>query len=162
MCFGHQAVAQALGGRVEPSPKGWDVGVRTLEWTPQARGLPGLRAAPEPLRIYKLHADVVTRLPPGAVPLARSAHAEHEAFALGTTTLCLQGHAEFDAEVLREALDRMEAAHVLPPERAEACRATLPMSVPRAFWELWLRSFFAAGGLAEPVVARAAAAGARR
>jgi GMP synthase (glutamine-hydrolysing) len=158
MCFGHQAAGLALGGAVEPNPKGWDVGARTLELTPAGRALPLLAGAPQfdsrhPLAIHKLHADVVTRLPPGAVHLARSAHAEHEMFAVGATTLCLQGHAEFDADVVREAIDRLEGAHVLQPEQAQASRASLATPVPRAFWQARLQAFFAQGGLAEPITA---------
>lgn len=160
MCFGHQAVALALGGEVAAHPKGWDVGARILELTPTGQALPLLAQAPRPLAIHKLHADVVTRLPPGAVHLARSAHAEHEAFAMGGTTLCLQGHAEFDNEVIAEALDRLAGAHRLSPAQAQAARASLATPVPRAFWQERLRRFFAQGGLAPP--AQAAAQAARR
>ncbi|HEX7926643.1 MAG TPA: type 1 glutamine amidotransferase [bacterium] len=153
MCFGHQAIGLALGGAVEPNPRGWDVGARALELTATGRGLPLLADAPTPLAIHKLHADVVTRLPPGAVHLARSAHAEHESFAVGNTTLCLQGHAEFDDDVIREAVERLEGAKLLTADQAQASRASLSLAASRAFWQPRLRQFFAQGGLAVPVTA---------
>lgn len=161
MCFGHQAVAKALGGAVVPSTNGWDVGVRTLTLTEQGRAQPALGRASEPLRIHMLHMDAVTRLPPGAVHLARSDHGEHEIFTLGNQTLCLQGHAEFDGDVLREAIDKLHGAGLLTRERADASRATLATPVSRDFWQGWLRAFFVQGGLA-PDAAAPLAAAARR
>ncbi len=154
MCFGHQAVAKALGGAVEPNPLGWDVGVRALTLTAQGQALPLLGQAPQPLRICKLHMDAVTRLPPGAAHLARSDIAEHEMFSFGETTLCLQGHAEFDADVVGEAIDKLRGAGLLPETRAEACRATLAAPVSRAFWHEWLQGFFATGGLTQGSLAQ--------
>lgn len=161
MCFGHQAVAKALGGEVKPNPKGWDVGVRDLVLTAQGQALPPLGLAPQPLRIFKLHMDAVTRLPTGAVHLASSAHVEHEIFALGATTLCLQGHAEFDADVVGETIDKLRGAGLLTAQRAEASRATLAVPVSRAFWQEWLQGFFAQGGLAQGALAHAATAARR-
>lgn len=153
MCFGHQCVAQALGGRVEKSPRGWDIGVRTLTLTPQARAVAELNAAPQPLRIHKLHADQVTVLPPGALPLAASESAAHEAFALGPTTLCLQGHAEFDNGVVLEAVERLEGAGLVTAEQAATFRASVSPPASRPYWEQLLRGFFARGGLALPAEA---------
>jgi GMP synthase (glutamine-hydrolysing) len=160
MCFGHQAIAKALGGAVMPSPRGWDVGARNLALTSEGRALPVLAEAPEPLRIHMLHMDVVTRLPPGAVHLARSGHGEHEMFVLGETTLCLQGHAEFDADVVREAIGKLEGAGLVTHESAEASRATLVVPVSSDFWRGWLQAFFAQGGL-KPAAAAPRAAAAR-
>jgi len=151
MCFGHQAIGLALGGAVEPNPKGWDVGARTLELTPAGRTFPLFSGVPQPLAIHKLHADVVTRLPPGATHLARSTQVEHEIFSVGGTTLCLQGHAEFDGDVIREAIDRLAGANILKPEQAQASLASLATPASRAFWQPRLQAFFAQGGLAETV-----------
>jgi GMP synthase-like glutamine amidotransferase len=157
MCFGHQAVALALGGEVAANLRGWDVGVRTLELTPLGRALPLLAQAPRLLAIHKLHSDAVTRLPPGAIHLVRSPHTEYEGFALGATTLCLQGHAEFDNRVIKEALEKLAGANLLAPAQAQAGRASLATPVPRAFWQERLRSFFAQGGLTLPAAAAAQA-----
>jgi GMP synthase (glutamine-hydrolysing) len=147
ICFGHQAVAQALGGTVQPNPKGWEVGVRALALTGAGASLAGFSAAPHPLALLELHGDVVTRLPPGAVPLAGSDRTQFEMYAVGDRTLCLQGHPEFDADVVREAIDKLEARGRLTPDQAAAARATLATPVPGGFWRPWLQEFLVRGGL---------------
>ena len=39
ICFGHQIIAQALGGKVELNSKGWEMAVRTITLLPEAKGL---------------------------------------------------------------------------------------------------------------------------
>lgn len=33
ICYGHQIIARAFGGKVEKNTKGWELGVRTVELT---------------------------------------------------------------------------------------------------------------------------------
>ena len=54
ICFGHQIVAQALGGRVENSPSGFTVGVTRYVWNGR------------PVRLNAWHEDIVTRPPDDA------------------------------------------------------------------------------------------------
>jgi GMP synthase (glutamine-hydrolysing) len=39
MCFGHQLIARALGGRVSRSDRGWEVAVSTVNLTPEGKAL---------------------------------------------------------------------------------------------------------------------------
>ena len=89
ICFGHQALARALGGVVRRNPQGEDIGTTSLTWTPSAKKIPALDLAPQPLRILEVHEDNVSSLPPGALHLAFSARTPHEIFALGDHTLGL-------------------------------------------------------------------------
>ncbi len=149
ICFGHQVLAQALGGEVRPSPLGWDVGVRSVQLTlagQQAAALAAARtAAPQPVRVFQLHQDIVTRLPPGAAHLASSDHTPHEMFSLGACILGVQGHPEFDADVIRVALAKLGAASLLPQERIAQCEATLVQKPHRDFLRHWLRAFLRTG-----------------
>ena len=92
ICFGHQLVAQALGGAVGRSPRGWGVGVHT--WT-AVRHEPWMHPALGEFRLLASHQDQVEALPPGARLLASSAFCLNAAFAVGDHTLALQGHPEF-------------------------------------------------------------------
>ena len=114
ICFGHQAIAQALGGQVGPNPHGWEVGVRQIDWSHAGRDwLAGRRVPvlPDPLRLLESHQDAVLRPPPGAITLARSARTEHEMLVLGNHILTVQGHPEFDpvtvAELIESRRDRI-------------------------------------------------------
>jgi GMP synthase-like glutamine amidotransferase len=65
ICFGHQILAQALGGRVEKSEKGWGLGLKSFEITETKPWMNGhsLQGAPA---LYFAHQDQVQELPPGA------------------------------------------------------------------------------------------------
>lgn len=164
ICFGHQVLAQALGGEVRPNPDGWDIGVRSVSWTPAAASIRDIGNAhlpaqrPEPLRIFELHQDVVTKLPPGAVPLASSDHTAYEAFSLGRRTLGVQGHPEFDADGIREALDKLTAAGIVSGERAARHRATLVHEPSHNFLRRWLRGFLKSDRRTLPVPSSAGCA----
>ena len=92
ICFGHQLIAQALGGAVGQAPGGWGVGVHTWKVT---RREPWMRPAMSEFRLLASHQDQVETLPPGARLLASSAFCPHAAFAVGDHMLAVQGHPEF-------------------------------------------------------------------
>lgn len=89
ICFGHQMMAQALGGKTERASNGWGVGIATSEVKSVPRWL-----TPK-LDNYSLvvsHQDQVTQLPPGAETLAGSAFCPIGMFTVGEHFLGIQGH----------------------------------------------------------------------
>jgi GMP synthase-like glutamine amidotransferase len=46
ICFGHQIVAQALGGKVEVNGRGWELGVRQIALAENAKSIIDLNGAP--------------------------------------------------------------------------------------------------------------------
>lgn len=93
VCFGHQAVAHALGGRAEPSGT-WKAGPIELhvDDTPWFEG--------GSVAIHAMHQDVASVIPPGARTIARGETAEHPMFLVGETILCVQDHPEYDADYI--------------------------------------------------------------
>ncbi len=92
ICFGHQLVAQALGGRVEKSPKGWGVGLHTYVF----KALPPWHDGLDPeLAILASHQDQVVENAAGAQVLAGSAFCENAVCQVGSHILTFQGHPEF-------------------------------------------------------------------
>ena len=134
ICLGHQLLAEALGGEVTVAdPRGLEEGAVQMEWLPGAAEDPVLAGAvlaggPVPYS----HHDTVTRLPEGAVELARSATYDNAAFRLGSAW-GVQFHPEASPELMQHwstrkgrkgttMLDRMRQvdAQVAPNCRAIA------------------------------------------
>jgi GMP synthase-like glutamine amidotransferase len=147
VCFGHQAVARALGGEVGLNPKGWDIGLKELTLTEAARGLPPLQKMPSPVRVLVTHMDVVTRMPDEAVRLAYSERTEFEMFKLGRSVLSLQGHPEYDQGVIEEIIDLLSRHSILPADRAEEGRASLSGEPHNDLFRDLLRGFLRGSGL---------------
>ena len=103
ICLGHQLVAEALGGEVTVAdPRGLEEGAISLEWLPEAATDPVVGGAvlaggPVPMS----HSDTVSRLPSGAVELARSATYDNAAFRLGSTW-GVQFHPEASPELMQK------------------------------------------------------------
>ncbi|TXS93826.1 GMP synthase [Parahaliea maris] len=102
ICFGHQLVAQALGGRVEKSPKGWGVGLHTHTFTSQ----PDWHDKTEPgFDILVSHQDQVVENASGATVLAGSEFCENAVCQVGDHILTFQGHPEFVPGYSREIME---------------------------------------------------------
>ena len=100
-CFGHQLVAQALGGKTERSAKGWGVGLHTHRFTT----VPSWHDQGDvDLNILVSHQDQVVAVPHSARVLAGSEFCENAVCQIGDHILTFQGHPEFVSEYSRELL----------------------------------------------------------
>lgn len=104
VCFGHQIIAQALGGKVEKYAGGWSVG-RT-EYTDQNGATFFLNA---------WHQDQVTKLPEGARSLASSDFCAHAIVAYGDTVWTVQPHPEFGSDMV-DGISRTRGKGVVPAD----------------------------------------------
>ena len=106
VCYGHQLMAHALGGRVDYLPGGREIGTQAIELSPAAPGDPLLADLPPVFRAHTTHEQSVLELPAGATVLARSARDPHHLLRYGRHALSVQFHPEFNAEVMRAYLRR--------------------------------------------------------
>ena len=102
ICFGHQLVAQALGGETEKSSKGWGVGVHAATFDERPDWFDG---AASKFRLLVSHQDQVTKVPDGAQVLAGSDFCENAVYQVGEHILTFQGHPEFVAEYSHNLLN---------------------------------------------------------
>ena len=138
ICFGHQLMAQALGGKAEKSDRGWGVGVHEYEVKAEAGWMdpPSKRIA-----CAVSHQDQVTQAPPGARILGGSEFCPIGAleYAQGPA-ISFQPHPEFahefGASLLRFRKDR------IPADRAEPGLASYKNRSDRELMGKWIANFF--------------------
>lgn len=102
ICFGHQVMAEALGGKVEKAEQGWGIGVHSLNVVKAESWMQPERAS---CGVQYSHRDQVVRLPENSVLLGESDHCPVAMFRVGEKMLGIQGHPEFPAAYV-EALVR--------------------------------------------------------
>ena len=111
VCFGHQLLAHALGGRVGPCVGGVEIGTVELELTPEGSEDPLLGAGPGRFEVQASHWEAVLELPPGARLLATTRQDKCHAFSVGGNAWGVQFHPEFDEEItsgyLRERREKL-------------------------------------------------------
>jgi GMP synthase (glutamine-hydrolysing) len=109
ICFGHQLLAHAMGGRVGYNPKGREVGTIDVTLCHSARKDRLLGGLGSPIRVHCCHAQSVLRLPDGAQCLATSAAEANHAFSIGHCAWGVQFHPEFDAEITSAYVDELRS-----------------------------------------------------
>jgi len=125
ICFGHQLLAQAFGGRVEKCPRGWELGTVSISVSLEAQDDPLFAGLPKEFSAQQTHGDVVTELPPGAVLLAQNSHWPIQAFKLGERIWGTQFHPEFTLGIMEGLVHSLTSA--LPPEVFPGCPADQPV-----------------------------------
>lgn len=98
VCFGHQLLARALGGRVEQNPLGREAGTVEVELTEAGVRDPLFHGIPRSFLVQQTHVDHIAELPPHATLLARNDFSPVQAFGVGDAIRCIQFHPEMDAE----------------------------------------------------------------
>lgn len=138
ICFGHQAMAEALGGKVEKSEKGWGVGRHRYDIL-SAPGWAG--QAPPAMGIAVSHQDQVVIRPEDADIIARSDFTEYAGLSYRNfPAISFQCHPEFEPG-FAAALYGARRGASLPEEVADAAVASLEGACDRRFLAAWIASF---------------------
>jgi len=104
ICYGHQLLAQAMGGTVAYHPSGIEAGSVGVRRLPEGADDVLFAALPDNFVAHVVHSQTVTALPPNAVRLAANAHEPNHAFRLGENAWGVQFHPEYRADIMRAYL----------------------------------------------------------
>ncbi|MFM7505004.1 MAG: type 1 glutamine amidotransferase [Rubrivivax sp.] len=136
LCFGHQMVAHALGGRVGPSPKGWRVGVAPTHFhvTPA-----WMNPVVPDIRLFAAHEEQVLQPPPLAQVIGGDDFAPVGAMTVGEHILSTQYHPELSRGFMQELL-QVYASEWTPALVAQAGQQVL-QPVDGALFFRWMAQF---------------------
>ncbi|WP_058973624.1 glutamine amidotransferase [Type-D symbiont of Plautia stali] len=102
VCYGHQLMAYALGGKVGDNPNGWERGLKTL--THGASRDPWLGSLPGEFQAWLSHRQSVLTPPPQAEVLARSKQDGCQILRYSAQALSVQFHPEFTRDIMTACL----------------------------------------------------------
>ena len=109
VCYGHQLMAHALGGRVDYLPGGREIGTQPMALLHDAAQDALAGNLPASFRAHTSHEQSVLELPRESIVLARSERDPHQMLRYGRNAVSTQFHPEFNAEVMRAYLKRKHA-----------------------------------------------------
>lgn len=136
VCFGHQAMAKALGGEVRKSEKGWGVGLHRYDvMSEEPWMVPGARSVAVPAS----HQDQVQTLPPAARVTLASAFTPFGGLAWDDDAISMQFHPEFTPDYAAALAEGRRGR--IEPALVDAALASLAGPNDRDVVGGWLRRF---------------------
>lgn len=136
ICFGHQILAHAFGGRVEKSDKGWGIGLHRYQVTALEDWM---RPRVASIAIPVSHQDQVVAPPPDARVIATSDFTPYAGLAWDDA-ISFQCHPEFQPDYAA-ALIETRRGHRIPETLAIEALGSLRQSNDRAILTAWIRAF---------------------
>ncbi len=143
ICFGHQLIAQALGGKVEKAASGWVLGmhefgiVGSRPWMSDAAGSHAL---------HFINQDQVVRMPPGVELYASSSDCPVVMYGVEGRLLCLQGHPEQAESSMRAFTAKLQDLDLIDEQQARTALASMQGRRPDAERVgRWISAFLGAG-----------------
>ncbi|MDP5218598.1 type 1 glutamine amidotransferase [Ruegeria sp. 2205SS24-7] len=136
-CFGHQAIALALGGALDDNPEGWVHGLTPNEIIARESWMGCL---PDRIHLCASHKEQVSALPEGARNLMVSTQCMTSGFAIGRHIYTTQHHPEMSAGFIAALTEDM--APILGAELAERARSSLTHMANQRDYALSIAEFF--------------------
>ncbi len=135
-CFGHQAIALALGGEVKKAEGGWGLGTSVTEFSATA---PWMQPQQRSVRLYSAHQEQVTRLPEGAELLGGDAFCPIGSFRIGGHVFTTEYHPEMTPAFIHGLIDSLEGK--LDDATIAKARETLAHEAEGPLFGQWIVNF---------------------
>lgn len=120
ICYGHQAIARVLGGKVERSEKGYGVGLMPVS---VVADMPWSSVTENPLMLHAMHQDQVSILPEGAELFMSSEFCPISGFSFNNKVLAIQHHPDFTPALNRDLIQKRRDK--IGEQKAKAAIASL-------------------------------------
>ena len=137
VCFGHQLIAEVLGGKTEGCDRGWGVGVHKTQikkspWFTQNN--------PKVFSLAVSHRDQVSILPQRAELIGSNKFCPHSMFSIEKHIFSMQGHPEFSVQY---AIDLVNARReILGESTYNKALESFSISTDRNAVAAWIVEFF--------------------
>lgn len=142
ICFGHQILSRALGGKTGRAISGWDIGVTAIHLSSSTSTLFSSLNIPTTLSVIECHQDEVRELPPEAEVIAWSEKTGVEMFRYGDHMMGIQGHPEYTKDILIHLIDRLMQLSFIEDSYADELKANLGKVEPdKDAWKKLCTSF---------------------
>ena len=137
ICFGHQVIARALGGRVDKNPGGWGFGVAPTNFEAHEKWMvPAFQS----LNLYSAHNEQVVALPPNAEVLGGSAFCPIGSYKIGNHIFTTEYHPEMTPEFIIDLSHAFEK--YVGTDIAERARAQFATPADGKIFAQWMVQFF--------------------
>ncbi|KAK1276893.1 hypothetical protein QJS04_geneDACA005748 [Acorus gramineus] len=135
ICFGHQILSRAIGGKTGRATRGWDIGLTSIN-------LLLSKFHPLSLFVVECHRDEVLELPPKAEVIGWSEKTGIEAFRYRDHMMGIQGHPEYTKDILLYLIDSLTHRKLISRSHAEVAKTRLEKEEPdREAWKMVCRNF---------------------
>ncbi|XP_022726356.1 gamma-glutamyl peptidase 5-like [Durio zibethinus] len=142
ICFGHQIISRALGGKTGRAISGWNIGLTAVHLSSSSSKLFSSLKIPTTLSLIECHQDEVQELPPKAELIAWSEKTGVEMFIYGDHMMGIQGHPEFNKDLLLHLIDHLMQCSFLAESYADELKANLGKVKPdKDAWKKLCTSF---------------------
>jgi GMP synthase-like glutamine amidotransferase len=135
-CFGHQAIAVALGGSVTKSDKGWGLGTAPTHFDRKA---PWMEPFRDHLTLFAAHQEQVEDLPEGTEVLGGDDFCPVGAYRIGDHIFATEYHPEMTYRFVSELLDELDGK--LDADTLARARVTLEKPAEGAVFAEWIVKF---------------------